>query len=251
MPAITPLPRASANESSAKGDASRARQPRRPFRLGELPWRRIAIIAVVMGAIAALAYSKLDIETVHARAAEVPAWAAVVALVVLPLVGFPASLLHVAAGIRFGAGVGLALVSGSILLQLLASYGLVALRREKLEKSRWLSRLRERIPSGAHTSVCIFGVLLPGAPYMAINLVLPLLGVPLRTFILCAWPLHTLRSTITVVLGDQSDQLTATRLAVLLCYALTIFGASWWTYRKLKSQFEGQPPAAGDRKPRA
>lgn len=251
MPAVMPSHRATTAEPPSTSGAKPARPSRRPFRLGELPWRRIAIIAVVMGAIAALAYSKLDIDTVHARAGEVPAWAAILALVVLPLVGFPASLLHVAAGIRFGAGVGLALVSGSILLQLLASYGVVSLRREKLEKSRWLARLRERIPSGAHTSVCIFGVLLPGAPYMAINLVLPLLGIPLRTFILCAWPLHTLRSTITVVLGDQSDQLTATRLAVLLCYALTIFGASWWTYRKLKSQFEGRPPAAGDRKPRA
>lgn len=243
--------RASTAESSTTTGTPRARQPRRPFRLGELPWRRIAIIALIMGSIAALAYSKLDIETVHARAAEVPAWAAITALVILPLVGFPASLLHVAAGIRFGAGVGLALVSGSIFLQLLASYGLVALRREKLEKSRWLSRLRERIPSGAHTSVCIFGVLLPGAPYMAINLVLPLLGVPLRTFLLCAWPLHTLRSTITVVLGDQSDQLTATRLAVLLAYALTIFGASWWTYRKLKSQFDGKASAKEEPNPRA
>lgn len=243
--------RARSAQSPAVGSPSRTGKSRRPFRLGELPWRRIAIVAVVLGAVAALAYAKLDIDTVHARAAEVPAWAAVAALIVLPLVGFPASLLHVAAGIRFGAVLGLALVSASILLQLSACYGLVALRREKLEKSRWLTRLRERIPSGAHASVCVFGVLLPGAPYMAINLVLPLLGVPLRTFILCAWPLHTLRSTITVVLGDQSDQLTATRLAVLLCYALTIFGASWWTYRKLKSQFEGQPPAAGDRKPRA
>ncbi len=237
-------------KSPATGAKSTGRT-RRPFRLGELPWRRIALIAVVFGAIAAVAYSKLDIETVHARAAEVNGGVAFALLVVLPLVGFPASLLHIAAGIRFGAVVGLALVSASILIQLAVSYGFVTLFRERLEKSRWLSRLRERIPGGAHASVCIFGVLLPGAPYMAINLVLPLLGVPLRTFLLCAWPLHTLRSTITVALGDQSDQLTATRLAVLLAYAMTIFGASWWTYRRLKTQFSNQPPKADDRKPRA
>src|SRR5687768_2802016 len=170
---------------ASRGAPPAVARPSRPFRLGELPWRRIGIIAVVFGAIAALLYSKVDIETVHARADDFNGFIAFALLVVLPLFGFPASLLHVAAGIRFGAGLGLALVSLSILIQLFASYGIVRLWRDRLEKSRWLKRLRERIPGGAHASVCTFGVLLPGAPYAAINLVLPLLGVPLRTFILC------------------------------------------------------------------
>jgi uncharacterized membrane protein YdjX (TVP38/TMEM64 family) len=176
--------------------------------------------------------------------------AAFAGLVVLPLVGFPASILHVAAGIRFGAPLGLALVSLSILIQLLASYAIVRIWRSYFARASWLKKLRARIPEGAHTSVSIFTVLLPGAPFTAVNYLLPSIGVPLRTFILCAWPLHTLRSTVTVTFGDQSAHLTATRLAVLTAYALAILGVSWWTYRRLQSQLAGRRPAAGGRKPR-
>ncbi len=233
----------------SSGPPARARRRRLPpLQLADLPWGKIAIGALVAGALAALLYRQLDIEAVHAAAARLPAGAAFALLVVLPLAGFPASLLHVAAGIRFGAAAGLALVSLSILLQLLASHALVSRWRARFERLRWLRRVRERIPDGAHASVCLFTVLLPGAPYAAINYTLPLLGVPLRTFLLCAWPLHTLRSTVTVLLGDQSAHLTALRLAVLIGYALLILAASWWTYRRLQAQFAVPPPAAGDRK---
>jgi uncharacterized membrane protein YdjX (TVP38/TMEM64 family) len=219
-----------------------------PLRLADLPWGKIASVALVLGLIAAVLYSKLDIEAVHAHAARLNGGVAFALLVVLPLFGFPANLAHIAAGIRFGAIAGLALVSLSILLQLLVSYALVHRWRRFFERSRWLKKLRDRIPEGAHASVCIFTVLLPGAPYAAVNYTLPLLGVPLRTFLLCAWPLHSLRSTVTVLLGDQSAHLTATRLVVLIGYALLILAASWWTYRRMQSQFSDPPSAAGGRK---
>jgi uncharacterized membrane protein YdjX (TVP38/TMEM64 family) len=226
----------------------RPARERAPLRLAELPWGKLASFALALGAIATLVYSQVDMAEVHARADEFNGFAAFALLVVLPLVGFPASLLHIAAGIRFGAAGGLAIVSLSILLQLLASYAAVHLWRKRFESARWLRKVRDRIPQGAHASVCVFAVLLPGAPFTAINYVLPLVGVPLRTFIFCTWPLHTLRSTITVLLGDQSDQLTATRLAVLLGYALLILSASWWTYRRLKSRCGDQPPVADGQK---
>ena len=216
--------------------------------MADLPWRKIASFALVVGAITAVIYSQLDIEALHQEAARFPASIAFALLVVLPLVGFPASIIHVAAGIRFGAMAGLALVSLSILIQLLASYAIVRIWRNRFERARWVTRIRERIPEGAHASVCVFTVLLPGVPFAAVNIVLPIIGVPLRTFVACAWPLHTLRSTVTVIFGDQSAHLTAARLAVLLVYALMIAGASWWTYRRLQSQFEGPPRVAGDQK---
>jgi uncharacterized membrane protein YdjX (TVP38/TMEM64 family) len=227
-----------------------ARLPRLPP-LSELPWVRIAAVLLVVGALAMGLYRQIDMEAVHAYAARLNGAVAFALLTVLPLLGFPASVLHVAAGIRFGATLGLALVCLSILIQLVASYGLVRVWRPRFERSRWLKKLRARIPDGAHASVSVFTVLLPGAPYAAINYVLPLVGVPLRTLLLCAWPLHTLRSTITVALGHHSADLTLTRLAVLLAYALTILGASWWMYHRLQSRFSDPRRAAGDRKPRA
>jgi uncharacterized membrane protein YdjX (TVP38/TMEM64 family) len=223
----------------------------KPLRLSELPWGRIVTFAVVLLVIGGLVYSQLDVHEVHREAAKLPAWLAFTLLGVLPLIGFPASILHVAAGIRFGAALGLALVSLSIGLQLLASYGIVKLWRTRFERARWVDRVRKRIPKGAHASICVFTVLLPGAPYSAINYVLPLVGVPLRTFLACCLPLHTLRSTITVMLGDQSDNLTPGRLAALVAYALMIFSASWWMFRRMKRQFADQPPAADGPTPRA
>jgi uncharacterized membrane protein YdjX (TVP38/TMEM64 family) len=238
-----------ATQPLQKRPASRARRPLPPLR--ELPWGRIAAVVLVAGAIAFGLYKQIDVEAVHAQAARLNAFVAFGLLVLLPLIGFPASLLHVAAGIRFGAGLGLMLVSTSILIQLVASHTMVRRWRPYFERARWVKKVRARIPEGAHAGVTIFTVLLPGAPYAAVNYVLPLIGVPLRTFLLCAWPLHTLRSTITVAFGDQSDNLTAGRLAVLLAYALAILGVSWWTYHRLQSRFAGPPPVAGDRKLRA
>jgi uncharacterized membrane protein YdjX (TVP38/TMEM64 family) len=208
----------------------------------------VAVAVAIFAAIGGIFAYYGDIEAVHAEADRLNPIAAFVLLVLLPLIGFPASILHVVAGIRFGGKLGLALVSLSILLQLLASYAIVQVWRDRLDRSRWLKRVRERLPEGTHSGLSILAVLLPGAPYAAINYVLPLIGVPLRTYLLCCWPIHTLRSTITVFLGDQSDRLTASRLAVLALYALAIFAASWWTYRRVRSQLGDPPSAAGGRK---
>lgn len=229
----------------------RAGRARKPFRWSELPWAEIGGVVLIVAACGALLYSQLDIRAVQAQAARLPAPMAFALLLVLPLIGFPASVLHVAAGIRFGAALGLALVALSIAVQITVSYAIVQRWRPRFERARWLARLRKRIPTGAHRSVTVFTVLLPGAPYSAINYSLPLLGVPLSTLLLCGLPIHTLRSTVTVVFGDQIGQLTATRLSILLVYALLILGTSWWTYRRMQSQFEDPPPMAGDRKQRA
>jgi len=224
----------------------RSRRSLPPLNLKALPWKRIVAVLLVLVAGLALLYSQVDIHEIHAYARRLPGMVAFALLALLPLIGFPASVLHVAAGIRFGVPLGIALVSLSILLQLLASYALVHAFKDRFE--RRLAPIRKRLPKGAHASICVLAVLLPGAPYAAINYVLPTLGVPLRTYLLCCLPLHTLRSTVTVTLGDQSDQLTAARLVALVAYALLILGASWWTYRRLRSRLEGRPAAVDGRK---
>lgn len=231
--------------------SSPARPPAAPFRLAELPWGRIAVGCALAAAATAFLFSRIDVHELHRTAARMPAVPAFALLAVLPLIGFPASVLHVAAGIRFGAPLGLALVAASIAFQLVASHFIVQRWRDRFERASWIRKVRRRLPQGTHSSICVFAVLLPGAPYAAINYALPLIGVRLRTFLLCCFPIHVLRSSITVVLGDQSDRLTPARLAVLAGYALLIAGASWWMYRRVKRQFGDQPAAAGDPTPRA
>lgn len=202
-----------------------------------VPWRTVIIAAVVcIGA--ALLSRKIDVDTVHEYAEQLNAGVAFLLLTVLPLVGFPVTPLHVAVGIRFGTKLGLVLVAASVLLQLLASYGLVHLFREKF--ARRLAAVRKRIPRTAHSSMCLFTMLLPGVPYFAKNYVLPLVGVPLRTYLLVCLPIHVARSGVAIILGDQSDDLTPARITGLAIYYGITLLVSWWMFRRLRSQMGGE-----------
>lgn len=207
----------------------------------------MAVIGLVLIGAFLLLRDRIDVEAMHAFAQRRHGGVVFALLCVLPLVGFPVSLLHVAAGVRFGAGLGLVLVSTSIGFQLLVSYALVRLWPERFAAR--LGDLRQRIPPGAHASIAVFAVLLPGAPYVAINYLLPLLGVRLRTYLLCCWPLHTLRATVTVLLGDQAAHFTPLRLGMLGAYALALAAGSWWLYRRLRRELANPPAAAGDPRP--
>jgi len=210
-----------------------------------LPWKSILIgLAVCVGL--ALAYRQIDLKAVQERAARLNGFAVFALLTVLPLLGFPVTVVHVAAGIRFGVKLGLILVPVSILLQLLASYALVHLWHDLF--ARRLATVQKRIPRGAHSAVSIFTVLLPGVPYFAKNYVLPLVGVPLRTYLACCLPIHVVRCALPVILGAKSHELTPARWIAVVAYALILLGVSWWTYRRLRVQLEGRPPAASGRK---
>lgn len=203
------------------------------------------IIAVVIAGLALL-YGQLDLEAVRAKAQQLNGGVAFILLTLLPLLGFPASPLHVAAGVRFGVPMGLALVWLSIFLQMLASYGLVHWQRRFFE--RRFKKIRERIPAGAHVPVTIFTMLIPGAPYFAQNYTLPLLGVPLRLFLGICLPMHAARSVIAVVLGGQSHQLTLGWGLLMLAYATLILSVSWWAFRRIRAALGDQPPAGSGRK---
>lgn len=210
---------------------------------------RFWVIAVLTVTALILLNREFDMKTVHAAAARMNGPLAFFLLVVLPMVGFPASILHVVAGMRFGILLGLALVNLSILLQMLASFALVHWRKEFFA-ARFKS-VREKIPPGSHVAVTVFTMLVPGAPYCAQNYVLPLLGVPLRIYLGIGFPMHAARTIIAVVFGDQSDKLTVERVLLMLAYTALVGLASWWALRRLQTKLEDQPPAGNGRKQRA
>lgn len=205
--------------------------------------RWIVTLALVAVAGLAVATHRLELGPLHAEAERLNGGVAFLLLVVLPLAGFPASVTHVAAGVRFGAALGLPLVSLSIGIQLLASYALV--HRWRPWFARRFSAVVRRVPPSAHASVAVLAALLPGVPFAAINYTLPLLGLRLRTILVYCWSVDTLRATVTVMLGDQSDRFTPLRLAVLGVYALLLAAASNWTYRRLRDRLGASPAAAG------
>ena len=214
--------------------------------------RRIGIVVAAIVALGALVllYRTIDIAALHQRAAEVNGVLVFALMTVLPLIGFPVSVTHAVAGVRFGFGPGLALVSVSIVLQLLASYALVK-GMPKLF-TRPLKPLRERLPKGAHTPVTQFTMLLPGVPYFAQNYVLPLAGVPIGIYLLWGIPIHIAKSAIGVGFGDMSDDLTPLRIAGFVTYTIFITVTCTWAFRRLQARLKVAPAKkAAGRKRRA
>ncbi len=189
-----------------------------------------------------LLYRQIDVQAVHDRAARMNGFAVFVVMTVLPMVGFPVSVLHVAAGVRFGTGLGLVLTTTSILIQLLASYALVKAAPSYFE--RWMEPWRKRLPKAAHTPLTQFTMLLPGAPYFAQNYVLPLVGVPLGTYLLWSFPLHVLRSIVGVIFGHESADLTPMKLVGFGIYSVAIGLTCAWSFRRLQRQMKDLPAAA-------
>lgn len=204
--------------------------------------RRLVYAGGILIALAAvtLFYRQIDVDRLHGLARGWNGGAVFAALTLLPLVGFPVSVLHAVAGVRFGFQLALPLVALSILLQLLLSYGLVRLAPGFF--ARRLEPLRRRLPHAAHWPLSLFTLLLPGAPFFAQNYVLPLMGVPLRIFLAVALPLHLLRSVVGVTFGEMSDHLTPWRIAGFAAYGLGVTLACGWAFRRLRERLRDRPP---------
>lgn len=204
----------------------------------------VAAVTIVL-----LFYRQIDIEAIHARADSVNGFIVFAAMVVLPLIGFPVSVVHATAGLRFGLGPGCLLVALATLLQLLAAYGLVKWMPGFF--ARKLEPLRKRLPESAHTPLTLFTMLLPGVPYFSQIYVLPLVGVPLGTFMLWSLPICIARSVAGVAFGDVCDHLTPLRLAGFAAYFITVSLVCAWAFQRLRRQIGGDGHQPGQPTPLA
>lgn len=217
----------------------------------EIDRRKIitAIVVLIACVVLALLYRQIDVPALHARAQEVNGAMVFLLITVLPLFGFPVSVCHAVAGVRFGLGWGLVLVSASIVLQLLASYALVKAAPKFF--ARHLDKYRKRLPKATHAPLTQFTMLLPGVPYFAQNYVLPLVGVPLGVYLLWGGVIHILKSIIGILFGEMSDDLTPARIAIFVAYAIFITITTAWAFRRLQARMKDQRPTAGGRTRRA
>ncbi len=144
-----------------RGAAASSRYP-----CGELPWR--ANIAAVLGALIALAVifrTQVDLRELQAQASRLPAAACLRAAARPAAGGLPASLLHIAAGIRFGAPLAFRARGGvRFSFHLVASSFIVRRWHERFRAPPLARTTPPPVPHGAHAGVTVFTVLLPGAP---------------------------------------------------------------------------------------
>ena len=201
----------------------------------------LLLVAAGLCVLLALTYRIIDIPTLVEHARHLNGFVVFALVTILPLFGFPVTVAHAVVGVRFGLKLGFPLVALSIVLQLLASYGLAA-AAPKFFAAR-VEPLRQRLPKTAHTALTQFTMLLPGVPYWAQNYVLPIAGVPLRTYLLWGGAIHIARSAASIVLGGLSDRLTPLRLGGFALYALAVTLACAWTFRRLRDQIRAQQAA--------
>ena len=169
---------------------------------------------------------------------------------VLPLAGFPVSIVYLSLGARFGPVEGIGIVAAITTLHLLATHAIArSFLRKRLE--RFIERRGHEIPpvpSGENATVALIVMLAPAVPYFLRNYVLGLSGIPLRIYFPIALPVHLLRSYIALFLGDFGGSPSHRGLWLLgLIYAVkfSIFALIAWRLRlrhKLKS---GPVPGMG------
>ena len=209
--------------------------------------RRLAIfLAVAVALVAFMVFrDQLNLASLHAHALQMNAATVLFSLFVLPLLGFPVSVMHAITGAKFGLPWGMTFVGLSIAFQLFASYGIVRLWPQFFaERFAWL---RKKLPPATHRSLILFTLLLPGAPYFAQNYVLAIARVPFWLFFRFAFPIAFCRSLIGVIFGEWSGHMTPGRIAFFVAYTATIMLICGLAFRRLRAQLQSPPRAGNDR----
>lgn len=179
-----------------------------------------------------VAFRHIDPAEFQAAAREWPAPVVVATIALLPMVGFPVSWLHLVAGLCFGFVWGLVVVLLTTLFHHIAGWALVRLlpRRTFRRFEPW----KEKLAGAGHREATLLGGLIPGMPYVVHLYVLPLIGTPFATLCGLGVAIHTARAFVTILLGDQTGNLTPGRIAALALYYALVFALCAWALRNLR-----------------
>lgn len=174
----------------------------------------------------------------------VPAGLLVGALVVLPLVGFPITALQLAAGARFGIVGGLGVVAFSIVMHLAASLAIV---RWADRPVRWTMRACGwKMPAVHDESAWPFAAwlaLLPGVSYTFKNLVAPIVGVPVRTYVGAFFPIHLASSVVGLALGGATIKFSWESVGFAIVYTIVLIVLTRTLIRRIRMTSSFVPEA--------
>lgn len=165
------------------------------------------------------------------------------ALTVLPIFGFPISVLHIATGARFGLVLGTAAVAATTLAHLIATYLLAQALEGPLRRA--LATFGWHLPSVPAGAAWAFGfwiALLPGVSYALKNAVPPLAAISLRVYVATALPTHVATALIGLGIGRATVEFSWMLLATIGIYATLIALLT----RRLARHFRKPPAGHGE-----
>jgi uncharacterized membrane protein YdjX (TVP38/TMEM64 family) len=185
---------------------------------GKLWWLAGAVVLALAAAGLTLHYTDLSWTIVREWIDALNPLAVLPLMAVLPIVGFPISLVYLFAGARFGPIWGGVVVAGVTVVHLLGTHLIArSFLREPLQ--RWIERRHAhlpQIPEDEQAAVCVIAALVPGLPYVVRNYLLPLAGVRLRYFFWVCLPIYVARSYVTILLGDMSSDPSRNKIIILI-----------------------------------
>lgn len=217
--------------------AVRARTPRRLKRLSRREAAGLVVGLLLVAAAVAVAISlsdRIDWKALTHSMAEFDPTIAVVLMAVLPLLGFPISVVYLAIGARFGPLLGFPIVVGITAFHLGATYWITrSFLRRPLD--RFIARRGYRLPEvrrGEQVAIGLLGALIPGLPYFVRNYLLALTDIRLQVVFGVCLPVYVARSYVSIMIGDLANDPDGTQLAVLAAvYVIKLAICAWIVWR--------------------
>jgi uncharacterized membrane protein YdjX (TVP38/TMEM64 family) len=176
----------------------------------------------------------LSRENLVARGQELHAAWFIAAFFILPVLGFPISILTLLAGVRFGLPGGMALVTGGTIFHHIAAYRLThGWFRDKVRAR--LEKAGRKIPPIKKEHQVLLTALfaaIHGPPYAPKLYLLALTDIPFRIYLGVGAPIYILFCLIPVGAGSAVMNFNPAWLFALTTLSIVILLVGWWLKRK-------------------
>jgi uncharacterized membrane protein YdjX (TVP38/TMEM64 family) len=182
-------------------------------------WSAIGVVALTVVAIASVVlYTDLTWAILMDWIEGLNPIAVLPLMAVLPIAGFPISIVYLFAGARFGP-----LWGGVVVAFITAAHlgGTYLITRSFLRAP--LQRFMERrnlhlpdIPEDEQAAIALIAALVPGLPYVVRNYLLALADLKFRYYFWVCLPIYVARSYVTILLGDMSSEPSRNKIILLV-----------------------------------
>jgi len=196
-------------------------------------WIHVVPGVVLMTALGSVMLFGVDTSWLHGWLDGVNGALFCVLVAVLPIVGFPVTVLQIMAGLKFGFWGGTAVITASMFCHLLGSYWMgTGILRGPL--ARLLSRTKYRLPDfspGQQNTIALLLPFLPGS-YTLKNYLMVLGGVSLRSLLCVALPVYAVRASSGIFLGDAAANPSTWLFVVLIGARVSATAISAWILKR-------------------
>lgn len=172
-------------------------------------------------------------------------------MAILPIFGFPISVVYLFAGLRFGPVWGGAVVAGVTAVHLLGTY-FIGRGYLRGPVQRFIEKRHAhlpQVPQDEQGAVAVIGALVPGLPYFVRNYLMVLAGLRLRTFFWVCLPIYVARSYVTILLGDMGSDPSRNKLIILVVVdvvKVAVCALVIWRLRVHHLKYHGHHDDEGD-----